>query len=244
MNKQQKPFIEKVKIILGDNYATIEDTNDLTIAELKELVSYLDQSPPYHSLSNLKILVSQTFSQEADEYLERKGYELVDEFVTVCKMLEKSEINHSFTLKNLHKISENEFAHIWMHTMEGSLNAPSSLTMPEQMKSVANELGDSYKDSCIAIYEGNQPIGVIMPHIEPGTVDEGRLFYFGLIPDERSKGKSKLLHKLALNLLASEFQAKNYIGGTSKNNAPMIRTFLANGCEVKEVNRVFYKKSL
>ncbi|MGG1630792.1 GNAT family N-acetyltransferase [Rossellomorea sp. NRS-1567] len=244
MNKQQKPFIEKVKIIHGENYATIEDTNDLTIAELKELVSYLDQSPPYHSLSNLKILVSQTFSREVDEYLEGKGYDLVDEFVTVYKKLEKSEIKHSFTLKNLHMISENEFAHIWMQSMEGSLNAPSRLTMPEHMKSVEIELGDSYKDSCIAVYEGDQPIGVIMPHIEPGTVDEGRLFYFGLIPDERNKGKSKILHKLALNLLASEFHAKNYIGGTSKNNAPMIRTFLANGCEVKDVNRVFYKKSL
>ncbi|MFC7784152.1 hypothetical protein ACFQWC_06585 [Rossellomorea sp. GCM10028870] len=244
MNKHQKPFIEKIKIIQGNDYATIENTNDLTTVELKELVSYLDQTTPYHSLSNLKILVNQTFSREVDEYLEGNGYDLVDEFVTVHKKLEKSEIKHSFTLKNLHMISEKEFAHIWMHSMEGSLNAPSRLTMPEQMKSVAIELGDSYKDSCIAIYEGDQPIGVMIPHIEPGTVDEGRLFYFGLIPDERSKGKSKILHKLALSLLASVFHAKKYIGGTSKNNAPMIRTFLANGCEVKDVNRVFLKKSL
>ncbi|MGM0827418.1 MAG: hypothetical protein ACQEU4_04245 [Bacillota bacterium] len=244
MNKQQKQIIEKVKIIQGDNYAIIEDTSDLTIEELKELVSYLDQSPPFHSLSNLKILVNQIFSPEVDEYLEGKGYDLVDEFVTVHKKLENSEVKHSFTLKNLHMIPEKEFAHIWMQSMEGSLNAPSCLTMPEHMKSVAVELGHSYKDSCIAIYEGDQPIGVIMPHIEPGTVDEGRLFYFGLIPDERSKGKSKILHKLALNLLEKEFHAKNYIGGTSKHNAPMIRTFIANGCEVKDVNRVFYKKSL
>jgi hypothetical protein len=244
MNEQERSFLEKVKIIQGDNYATIEDTNDLTTEEMKELISFLDQTPPYHSLSNVKILVNQTFSREVDEYLEGKGFDLVDEFVTVHKKLENSEVKHSFTLKNLHMISEKEFAHIWMKSMEGSLNAPSCLTMTEHMKSVAVELGDSYKDSCIAIYEGDYPIGVIMPHIEPGTVDEGRLFYFGLIPDERSKGKSKILHKLALNLLASEFHAKKYIGGTSKNNAPMIRTFLANGCEVKDVNRVFLKKSL
>jgi hypothetical protein len=244
MNKQQKQLIEKVKIIQGNNYATIEDTSDLTIEELKELVRFLEQTPAYHSLSTLKILVNQIFSHELDEYLVGKGYEMVDEFVTVYKKLEKSEIEHSYTLKNLHVISENEFAHIWMQSMEGSLNVPSSLTMEEHMKSVKVELGDSYTDSCIAIYEGAQPIGVIMPHIEPGTVDEGRLFYFGLIPDERSKGKSKILHKLALNLLEKEFHAKNYIGGTSKHNAPMIRTFIANGCEVKDVNRVFYKKSL
>ncbi|WP_052504410.1 GNAT family N-acetyltransferase [Rossellomorea aquimaris] len=244
MNEQEKSFLEKVKIIQGDNYATIEDTNELTTSELKELVNYLDQTPPYHSLSNLKVLVNQTFSREVDEYFKRKGYDLVDEFVTVYKKLEKSELEHSYTLKNLHMIPENEFVHIWMQAMESSLNAPSSLTMEEHMKSVQVELGDSYKDSCIAVYEGDQPIGVMMPHIEPGTGDEGRLFYFGLIPDERSKGRSKILHKLALNLLASVFHAKKYIGGTSKNNAPMIRTFLANGCEVKDVNRVFYKKSL
>jgi len=39
-----------------------------------------------------------------------------------------------------------------------------------------------------------------MPHIEPGTSEEGRLFYFGIIPSERGKGKSKLLHKQALEI--------------------------------------------
>jgi hypothetical protein len=241
---QRNSLIEKVKIIHGDNYATIEDTKELSTEEMKELVRFLEQNPAYYSLSTLKILVNQIFSREVDEYLVEKGYEMVDEFVTVYKKLEKSEMVHSYTLKNLHKISVNEFAHIWMQSMEGSLNLPSSLTMEEHMKSVTVELGDSYKDSCIAIYEGDQAIGVIMPHIEPGTIDEGRLFYFGLIPDERSKGKSKNLHKLALSLLASVFHAKKYIGGTSKKNAPMIRTFLANGCEVRDVNRVFLKKSL
>lgn len=244
MVNQQNSLIAKVKIIQGDNYATIEDTTELSIVEMKELVGFLDQTPPYHSMSSLKILVNQASSREVDDYLKEKGYDLVDEFVTVHKKLENSVVKHSFTLKNLHMISENEFAHIWMQSMRGSLNAPSSLTMEEHMKSVTVELGDSYTDTCIAVYEGNQPIGVILPHIEPGTVDEGRLFYFGLIPDERSKGKSKILHKLALNLLASVFHANNYIGRTSKHNAPMIRTFLANGCEVKDVNRVYLKKSL
>ncbi|MGE6752885.1 hypothetical protein ACQKFO_05525 [Rossellomorea sp. NPDC071047] len=244
MGNKQNSLIEKVKIIHGDNYATIEDTKELSTEEMKELVRFLEQTPAYHSLSTLKILVNQIFSREVDEYLVGKGFEMIDEFVTVYKKLEKSKVNHSFTLKNLHMISENEFAHIWMQSMEGSLNAPSRLTMPEHMKSVAIELGDSYKDSCIAVYERDHPIGVIMPHIEPGTVDEGRLFYFGLIPEERSKGKSKNLHKLALSLLVNDFHAKKYIGGTSKNNAPMIRTFLTNGCEVKDVNRVFLKKSL
>ncbi|MGM0750640.1 MAG: hypothetical protein ACQET6_01855 [Bacillota bacterium] len=244
MNEQEKSFLEKVKIIQGDNYATIEDTNELTPSELKELVNYLDQTPPYHSLSNLKILVNHTFSREVDQYLEGKRYDLVDEFLTVYKKLEKSEVEHSFTLKNLHMISKNEFIHIWLESMKSSLNPPSFLSMGEHMKAVKTELGAHYKDSCIAVYEGDKGIGVMMPHIEPGTKDEGRLFYFGLIPVERGKGKSKLLHKLALSLLESEFHATYYIGGTSIHNTPMIRTFQANGCEVMDRNRVFNKKSL
>lgn len=244
MNHNQKALIERVKIIQGDNYAIIEETDELSVEEMKELVNYLEHTHPYHSLSNVRILVNKTFPREVDEYLEGKGYDLIDEFVTVYKKLEEEKIDHSYSLKNLHRISEYEFARIWMQVMKGSLNAPSSLSMVEHMNSVSIELGESYKDSCIAIYEGDQPIGVMMPHIEPGTVDEGRLFYIGLIPDERSKGKSQMLHKLALTLLAKQFHAKYYIGGTSKHNIPMLRTFLANGCKVKDLNRVFHKKFL
>ncbi len=244
MNHQQKPIAEKVKIIQGDNYATIEDTKSLTTEEMKELVNYLEHTPPYHSLPNLKILVNQSFSLEVDKYLEGKGFELVDEFVTVHKRLVGSEIEHPFTLKNAHMISEKEFAHIWMQSMKGSPNAPSSLTMDEHMKSVVKELGESYKNSCVAIYEKDHPIGVMMPHIEPGTEEEGRLFYFGLIPSERRKGKSMVLHQLALNLLNTDFHAAYYIGGTSRHNSPMLKTFLANGCEVMDMNRVYKKNPL
>ncbi|WP_060673187.1 GNAT family N-acetyltransferase [Rossellomorea vietnamensis] len=188
--------------------------------------------------------MNQTVPLEVDKYLESKGYVLVDKFVTVYKRLELENIDHSFGLKNVHIIPEKEFAQIWMESMSGSPNAASSLTIEEHMKGVADELGNHYKDSCIAIYEEGQPIGVMTPHIEPGTLDEGRLFYFGLIPEERGKGKSRILHKVALNLLAGEFNANYYIGGTSLQNIPMMQTFHANACKVKDVNRVFKKKPL
>ncbi|WP_233522734.1 hypothetical protein [Peribacillus glennii] len=44
-------------------------------------------------------------------------------------------------------------------------------------------------------------MGIAIPHIEPGTDSEGRLFYFGLMPEERGKGKSAEIHMDCLMLL-------------------------------------------
>lgn len=77
--------------------------------------------------------------------------------------------------------------------MAGSLNAPSSLNIDEQIRSVEVELGPDYKDSCIITYEEGKSIGVIMPHIEPRTLNEGRMFYFGLTPEERGKERISAL---------------------------------------------------
>ncbi|WP_423808617.1 hypothetical protein [Pontibacillus yanchengensis] len=78
-----------------------------------------------------------------------------------------------------------------------------------------------------------------MPHIEPGTKNEGRLFYFGLIPSERGKGKSRKLHQRALGILQQDFQARYYIGATSVHNKPMVNTFISNGCEIMESYKVY-----
>ncbi|WP_257351012.1 GNAT family N-acetyltransferase [Pseudalkalibacillus decolorationis] len=126
--------------------------------------------------------------------------------------------------------------------MVHSPNAPSSLNIDEHMKSVEIELGPSYINSCMIVLEKTKPIGVIMPHIEPGTKEEGRLFYFGIIPSERGRGKSKQLHRQALQVLRDDFQASYYIGSTSQNNEPMLKTFMANGCKVIEKSKVYKKK--
>jgi hypothetical protein len=84
-------------------------------------------------------------------------------------------------------ISAEEFKLLWKQCMSGSENAPSSLTMDEHLDSVKSEIGEGWSSSCMAIYAENKPIGVSIPHIEPGTLNEGRLFYFGLLPEERKR---------------------------------------------------------
>lgn len=115
--------------------------------------------------------------------------------------------------------------------MEGSLNTPSRLSIEEQLEALKTKLGVNWRDSCIAVYKDNQPTGVVMPHIEPGTTSEGRLFYFGLVPKMRGKGLSQPLHHYALHVLKG-MGATYYIGSTHISNTPMIRTFKKNNCVV------------
>jgi hypothetical protein len=72
--------------------------------------------------------------------------------------------------------------------MKGSLNTSSTLSVEKEFIGMKSELGREYAKSCLIAFHGKNPIGITMPHIEQGTVDEGRLFYFGLLPEYRGKG--------------------------------------------------------
>lgn len=234
----------KVKIVKGENFVTIEETKALTTKEMIEFVTNFIDDLELGEIPNVNIMVNSKFSEEVNRVLQDNNFQFYDEMVTVYKKLdEEVELESNFTFKSLHSMSQHEFREIWAESMTDSLNASSSLTLDEQMKSLEIELGPDYKDSCLVAYEEGRPIGVVIPHIEPGTRDEGRLFYFGLIPSERGNGKSRPLHKLALQLLKDEFNASYYIGGTSKSNQPMLKTFNASGCDVIERNKVYKKIS-
>ncbi|WP_209480541.1 GNAT family protein [Virgibacillus litoralis] len=230
----------KVKILKGENFVTIEETKALSAEEMIAFITNFIDDLELGEIPNVNIMVNSKFTEEIYELLQDNNFQFHDEMVTVYKELnEVVELESNFTFKSLHSISQHEFKEIWAESMTDSLNAPSSLTLDEQMKSLEIELGPDYKDSCLVAYEEERPVGVAIPHIEPGTLDEGRLFYFGLIPSERGKGKSMPLHKLALQLLKDEFNATCYIGGTSESNQPMLKTFMANGCHVIERNKVY-----
>ncbi|SDZ99040.1 GrpB domain, predicted nucleotidyltransferase, UPF0157 family [Thalassobacillus cyri] len=233
---------DKVKFVEGEQYVTVEDTRHLTDEELKTFVKHLLKDPAFH-YKEMTLLIPNKFEAEVESFLTDHGFRLHDENVMVKKAL-----NHDtqtavyFDTASLHEIAEEEFKLIWEKAMIQSLNASSSLDMDGHMQSVKGELGEDYRSSCLIAYENDLPIGVVMPHIEPGTTDEGRLFYFGLVPEARGKGKSKRLHHQALGILKDDFDAVYYIGSTSSNNVPMLKTFEANGCTVVERNRVYKRE--
>ncbi|WP_455675749.1 hypothetical protein [Pradoshia sp.] len=225
-------------IVKGANFVTIEDTKQLSEDELADLITSLMEQPYAKGVSHLNILINSKFSKEIERHLNWYGFNKHDEVITVHKRLIDDSNAKPYTFKNLHTISEEEFTTIWKHVMTDSLT-PSSLKIEELMESVKIEIGSGYKDSCIAAYDKGNPIGLTIPHIEAGTQEEGRIFYFGLISKERGKGKSVSLHKQTLDLLKSKFNAAYYIGSTSHMNIPMLQVFRKNGCRMLERNKVY-----
>jgi len=137
-------------------------------------------------------------------------------------------------------LSKTEFKQLWERWMSGSANRPSSLTMEQHLLSVKSELGEDWEKSCQVFYLQNNPVGISIPHIEPGTMNEGRLFYFGLLPEVRGKGLSTPLHLQSLWAL-KEMGATRYIGSTHIANKPMQRVFEKNGYSVRSLTESYYK---
>lgn len=229
---------EKVKFVEGENFVTIEDTGLLTDEELQSLAGKFVRDAKYDGVRNRTILIPSTFQGETVFYIKDLGFKHHDEVYFVrCELDELDPIDTerlSFEMISLRDGEEGVFKETWRRAMEGSLNAPQSLNMDEQMKSVKKELGQGYVDTCLTAYENGTPIGVVMPHIEPGTKDEGRIFYFGLVPEERGKNKSAPLYKEGLHLLQSIFHATYSVGATSVHNKPMLKVFEKCGCAVTE----------
>lgn len=76
----------------------------------------------------------------------------------------------------------------------------------------------------------NEPVGVVFPHIEPNTEQEGRIFWIGIHPYFLGKGLGKNLHLIGLYRLKQEFKAKSYLGITQVDNIQMRNIMLSNGC--------------
>ncbi|WP_270181385.1 GrpB family protein [Alkalihalobacillus sp. CinArs1] len=228
---------EKVKIVTGEKFVTIEELDHASENEVEELVANVLSDPAFKEKETLNIVCS---GEEICSFLVEEGFVLHDETVQVTHDLQM-EITESspFTFVSLNDGEEEVFKDVWADAMSGSFNSKSSLTIEDHLKSVECELGEGWRKSCLTVYEGEKAIGVMMPHIEPGTETEGRLFYFGLVPSERGKGKSKEIHRQGLRFLRDDFGAKSYVGNTSLRNIPMIQTFKANGCREISRNKVY-----
>ena len=86
-------------------------------------------------------------------------------------------------------------------------------------------------DTMFTVYLVNgEAAGIVLPHIEPDTDREGRMFWIGMHPSYRGKGLGKNLHMIGLYRLQEEFKAKTYLGSTQIDNYPMRNIMASNGC--------------
>lgn len=178
----------------------------------------------------VSVLESFDFEKYETQYFYRRGLAYLNGW--------KREI--PFILKPLEPIDEDLFKEVWKASMSSSLNAPSPTSIHGQFEGMKAELGPDYAKNCVTVLRNNEPIGVTMPHIEPGTVDEGRLFYFGMLPEFRGKGYGKDIHLLSLQYLKEQIGASYYIGATGCKNIPMQNIFKASSCHLFD-QKVTYK---
>ncbi|WP_077247835.1 GNAT family N-acetyltransferase [Bacillus sp. FJAT-27225] len=136
-------------------------------------------------------------------------------------------------------LAEEDFKRYWNQSMSFSANQQSTLSMEEQLESVKAEPGEGWRSACRVFFEKDIPIGVVIPHIEPGTDEEGRLFYFGILREARGRGLGQVLHEQALYMLR-DLGASYYIGSTHQANTAMQKVFKKNGCTVTRGTESYY----
>ena len=135
-------------------------------------------------------------------------------------------------------LDEVEYGKLYDLCRWGSANKNIKQPIDQVMHSLKNELGPEWRQHCYYFTKDEALIGISIPHIEMGTEDEGRLFYFGVVPDFRGQGLGINIHKISL-VLIKNFLANIYVGSTDINNSYMIKIFEKNGCELRDRKGIY-----
>jgi ribosomal protein S18 acetylase RimI-like enzyme len=100
-----------------------------------------------------------------------------------------------------------------------------------------------HPETWVIAYRDEKPVGVIFAQRYDDKMEEGSLFFVGVMPEYRGQGQGKVLHAKGLEMLAS-IGVKEYVGSTDVQNEAMIKTFAANGCRLYAIRDVDVKVGL
>ncbi|WP_432353609.1 GNAT family N-acetyltransferase [Sporosarcina sp. A2] len=185
----------------------------------------------------LSLLMDDTYEAR----LVKKGFHKVSVIVEYTLDLntiqrQKSDIS-PFVLAAC-EMSDETFANLYEQCRSGSANKNNLFTIDQIMESFELELGPNWRYHCMIFQKEGEPVGISIPHIEPGMRGEGRLFYFGILPEWRDKGMGTVCHQHTLDAL-KEFGATYYVGSTDAANEAMIRIFEKNGCVLRDRKGIY-----
>ncbi|KEK22643.1 acetyltransferase [Bacillus gaemokensis] len=237
----QNIFGPSKKVLNGlPNAVTIEEMDEdsfFNAQNYKEKIKRFVEVCSSWNIKRASILLDKSFNSytPSAKVLREFGFELYAAKIEVFREImniETPKKQYDFRSIDEGTLSEKEFKLLWERCMSGSDNKSSILNIDEHFYSIQTELGEGWKKACIVFCEKNKPIGISIPHIEPGTKDEGRLFYFGLLPEERGKGLSIHIHLQSLYML-KQMGATYYIGSTHMINEKMKKIFWKNGCSIR-----------
>ncbi len=218
---------------LVDQIKNSEVPNKRYMQELAELLS------EWHE--NQCKYLSLLMDQENETWLLGQGFHKVSSIVEyACSLDGDFEAEAGIDIEPLAQscMDDENFAKLYERCKSGSANKNNLFTMKQIMESLENELGNNWRSNCHIFKKDGQPIGISIPVIENGTEDEGRLFYFGVIPEMREKGFGTTFHRLSLGLLKN-MHAASYVGSTDENNVHMIHIFERNGCNLRDEKGIY-----
>ena len=219
---------------LVDQVKHNEVENERYVLEFAKLLAEWRETP----CNYLSLLMD----QENEQWLLEQGFHKVSSIVEYACSLDdannKGEAGIDIESLTQSDMEDADFAKLYERCRCGSANKNNLFTMKEIMESLENELGNKWRSNCHIFKKDGQPIGISIPVIENGTEDEGRLFYFGVVPEMRGKGFGTIFHRLSLGLLKS-MNATYYVGSTDENNVYMFRIFERNGCELRDKKGIY-----
>ncbi|SDN87889.1 hypothetical protein SAMN05518871_10886 [Psychrobacillus sp. OK028] len=205
---------------------------DYLVAFDKLLTEWQEQNVAYLSL---------LMDEENEDWLLKRRFKKVSSIVEYTRILEgpfKTSKSVQVVALSDSQVSDSEFALLYDACRTGSANKNNLFSISQIMESLERELGENWRDQCFIFSQNGMNSGISIPHIEEGTTDEGRMFYFGVVPEQRGKGYGKLFHAVTLELL-KPLGAKIYVGSTDTGNAPMRKIFETNGCILRDIKGIY-----
>lgn len=206
--------------------------------EYKEAFTKILSSYKEEQIGYLSLLMDESF----EEWLLDSGFRKVSSIVEYTKQLEnQSELDRDLLFYSLAEgvMTDSEFAKIYELCRTGTANKNIPQPINQVMASLSSELGDKWRSNCYCFYTNDKLVGISIPHIEMGTLHEGRMFYFGVVPDMREQGFGMKIHKLSLELMQQKMHANYYVGSTDESNNHMITIFTKNGCTLRDKKGIY-----
>ncbi|WP_002146584.1 GNAT family N-acetyltransferase [Bacillus cereus] len=228
------------KIRRSASSITIKENNAeiFTEEQLEEMMQYCVAEAENEGLEKLHFEISSK-SPNYDVYSKCFGkhlFECFAENIIVFKdIYEVEDIESDIDFKLIEEVGEEAFHSLWNEMTEEQVAYDQFVNMMEQ------EIGGQWKEHCLTAVVGEEPIGIVIPHIERGTLEEGKLMYFAIAPNMRNKGYEAALFTGVMFVL-KEIGASYYIGETNVQNEWKKDIFEKNGCQLLSSTKRYVRK--
>ncbi|MEK5246704.1 GNAT family N-acetyltransferase [Bacillus sp. FSL R9-9530] len=203
------------------------DAEVFTEEQLEEIMQYCVAEAEKDGIEELQFEISSK-SPNYDVYkkcFEMYSFEYITENIIVFKdIYEVEDIESEIDFKLIEEIGEAAFYSLWNEVTGEQID------YDQFVNTMLQEIGGQWKEHCLTASIDEEPIGIVIPHIERGTLEEGKLMYFAVAPNMRNKGYEAAFFTGAMFVL-KEIGASYYIGETNVQNEWMKDVFEKNGCQ-------------